>query len=823
MRGTTELLLVEGPPGTGKTTYLAGRCKATVAERGPRSVAIASLTRAAAAEIGGRDTGIPEDMVGTLHAHAYRALDRPELAETPERLREWNAAHPAFELGGGRRLEDAPDADAGQAPGDELHAAVMNHRARLTPREQWTDPQREHDQRWTDFKRQTQSLDFTDLIEQAITESPIHPALPDVLLLDEAQDFSALELRLAMTWAQRCRKAVIVGDPRQCQPPGTMVLTRDGEVPIEDLDPERHHVIAWNRHESKAYGFGKRLKVEKASRSYVGRLIGLSSEGRQTWMTPDHIQLARWAQDARHCCVYLMRQGDRYRVGWCQVFEGRDGGGLHLATRARIERADAAWILRVFDDRQTAAQYESIVAARYGLPTACFTERAGYPQAHLDGIWVALDADEQAGRAAEALADHGRSAQWPLYDREERFAKRGKRTPLTVRACNLLPELMRVPVYDVERRRIDWQPFTIDERHYSGLVYSLDVERSHTYVADGIVTHNCLYGWRGSSANALYSIPGARHELLRQSHRVPRAVHALAQSWAGQLEIGAAPYEPTDEDGQTRQLEASLRDPATIVDHVAQDLDDGADAMLLASCSYMLAPLVAELRRRAIPFHNPYRLAHGAWNPMRGARRLLAFLRPDERVWGDQARLWTWDDLRAWTEPLKAQGVLRRGAKQLIAEKCRPDRFGESKAGQAVPVETLCELLGVRDTSAHPAFRGDVAWWQEHLLASKASAARYPVEVCRRHGGRALLDEPRVVVGTIHSVKGGQARRVYIAPDLSKQGYWHGLRAGGEPREGVLRMAYVALTRAQETVSLLRPSVPEHLDLNLDRRMSLAA
>ena len=28
----------------------------------------------------------------TLHAHAYRALDKPPLAETPEGLKEWNAA-----------------------------------------------------------------------------------------------------------------------------------------------------------------------------------------------------------------------------------------------------------------------------------------------------------------------------------------------------------------------------------------------------------------------------------------------------------------------------------------------------------------------------------------------------------------------------------------------------------------------------------------------------------------------------------------------------------------------------------------------------------
>ena len=549
----TDLLLVEGPPGTGKTTYLSRRCRATVAERGPRSVAIASLTRTAAAEIAGRDTGVPEDLVGTLHAHAYRALERPDLAETPEKLREWNAEHPAFELGGGRRLDDAPDADAGQAPGDQLHSAVMNHRARMTPREAWTPEQREHDERWADFKRQTSSFDFTDLIERAAAEMPRHPALPEVLLLDEAQDFSALELHLAMTWARSTQKTVIVGDPRQA-----------------------------------------------------------------------------------------------------------------------------------------------------------------------------------------------------------------------------------------------------------------------------------LYGWRGSDAGALYALPGARHELLRQSHRVPRAVHAAAQAWAGQLTIGAAPYDPAPRDGAAEQLEISMRDPAALCERLEADLAEGADAMVLTSCSYMLAPLLGELRRRALPFHNPYRTEQGAWNPLRGARRLLAFLRPSEAVWGEQARNWTWDDLRAWTEPLKAQGVLQRGAKNLIAEKCRPDRFGESHGDRPAPAETLCELLGARDTASHPAFRLDVDWWQDHLLASKAAASRYAADVARRRGGHALLDAPRIVVGTVHSTKGSQARRVYLSPDLSKQGYWHGLHGGGEPREGVLRMGYVALTRAQERVSILRPSVPEHLGLTLDptssnERSSLAA
>ena len=45
-----------------------------------------------------------------------------------------------------------------------------------------------------------------------------------------------------------------------------------------------------------------------------------------------------------------------------------------------------------------------------------------------------------------------------------------------------------------------WQPITeIQRTPYFGSVYSLSVEDPHTYVADGIVTHNCMDGWNESS------------------------------------------------------------------------------------------------------------------------------------------------------------------------------------------------------------------------------------------------------------------------------------------------------------------------------------
>ena len=58
-------------------------------------------------------------------------------------------------------------------------------------------------------------------------------------------------------------------------------------------------------------------------------------------------------------------------------------------------------------------------------------------------------------------------------------------------------------------------------------------------------------------------------------------------------------------------------------------------------------------------------------------------------------------------------------------------------------------------------------------------------------------------MGTIHSVKGGQADVVYVFPDLSLNG--HKEYNGGE-WEPVIRQFYVGVTRCKESLIICRPA-----------------
>lgn len=210
---------IVGPPGCGKTTFLAKQVQAifekasgfTVGDQSP--VLVCSLTKAAAAEAAGRDMPIPEEAVATMHAHGYRAMGRPAVAGG-EVLESWNKKQPAYALTSDPAAseDDLNISAAGEAPGDYLAQQYHLYRHTLTPVDQWPDDVAHFGSCWENWKKKEAVVDYSDMIEHSPDEVPMGAG---VVICDEAQDMSRLELKKLQTWGRSAGALIAVGDPYQ--------------------------------------------------------------------------------------------------------------------------------------------------------------------------------------------------------------------------------------------------------------------------------------------------------------------------------------------------------------------------------------------------------------------------------------------------------------------------------------------------------------------------------------------------------------------------------------------------------------------------------
>jgi len=314
-----------------------------------------------------------------------------------------------------------------------------------------------------------------------------------------------------------------------------------------------------------------------------------------------------------------------------------------------------------------------------------------------------------------------------------------------------------------------------------------------------------IYGWAGASPDGILypNIPEDHKIFLKQSRRVPRSVHTAAERLIRQVSRRQEKtYLPRPADGEVHRLsQAGYRSPEySILKTAERHIKEGKSIMFLASCSYMLHSILAVLRKHLIPFHNPYRRSNGFWNPLRtGSRRsasnrITSLLAGHPGLGAGYAK-WKCGDLALWVECLRRDGVLLPGFKAALD--------AVPKTGPATPaiLQTVLEpaslagLLGALNGSPLDL----LAWWRDRLAPDFRSRVRFPADLVSVHGPQALATPPQVVVGTIHSVKGGQADVVYLFPDLSKAGnkqYQH----YGPERDSVLRVFYVGATRARETL-----------------------
>jgi len=320
--------------------------------------------------------------------------------------------------------------------------------------------------------------------------------------------------------------------------------------------------------------------------------------------------------------------------------------------------------------------------------------------------------------------------------------------------------------------------------------------------------------WRGGDALPLLQLrgPDVSDHVLGKSHRVPESVRLIAERWIRHVSVRkekaytARTRLEGDVDtgeiigGTAFNVPESLGD-AKLVTRIVRDLDAGKSVMVIASCNYMLQPLIANLRQEGVPFHNPYRPLEGRWNPFGVARE--DGMATAERVYHYLVladRDWTGDDIRAWMELVKIKdaGLVTSAKRDVV-----------NWAQEAIPYEDVASLFKTEE-ALDWATQPDPDWLESCLLAAKKPVAEYPLAVARQHGHNALKNKPRVTVGTVHSVKGAGDDIVYLAPNVSGASV-RSIKSGKDGRDEAIRLFYVGMTRAKESLRVLAPGSGQHI------------
>jgi hypothetical protein len=340
-------------------------------------------------------------------------------------------------------------------------------------------------------------------------------------------------------------------------------------------------------------------------------------------------------------------------------------------------------------------------------------------------------------------------------------------------------------ILPLENDRItpSWGVITdIKKSSYSGPVYSLDVEKYHTYISNGIVTHNCIYRFSGAVPEDFRDLRADWSHVLEQSYRVPQAVHKYALKLIRGLGARRAEisYLPTDVEGR---MEANRR--------LFPDLDRDGSHMILCRCQYQIKRWQKYLTTKGVPWHNPYRDAPG-WNPT------------DSKLW---KAVQTYDEIVRGLE-VYAHDVQRMMGLMSVAGNLEPGIKTQRKKIMPNPYDKL-DHFSLSD-------RGwfTPEWFKfEKPLDALFGLEGYAGDLLRVRGREVVRDTPRVILGTIHSVKGGESDHVWLdttsSPTIARS-----IMESQQARDDEIRLAYVAVTRSRQSCGLLSPfGIPNNVIL----------
>ncbi len=769
------------------------------------------------------------------------------------------------------------------------------------------------------------AMDFDDLLMNTVMLFRQHPEVLahyqqrfKHVLIDEYQDTNTAQNEIALQLAAAHQQITIVGDGDQCLPPGTMIRTPEGEVPIETVAVGQMVlgtggaaglIAAAVRHMHEGRYRGPIVRVDAGDAVIVG--------------TPHHLVPATFDVPEGKHLVYLMHRSDRgFRIGRTKSLRSNSNGYHDVGFRVRSvqEHADALWVLKVCDSLAEAAFWEARLAADYGLPTACF-HSSGRDLA-MDDEWLkrlfdAVDTEWRAKVLMDELLLHpefphhrpqnGRlrstvtltmfadrrstvgyhRVQWSSSNEQQigrlahagvslRTAKSGMRHESTnkdyreaLRRTHHIAESGGISIrrrarienvtYDsvplshlhpgmtvlvavgdrLERRTVD----AVSTEQYDGPVFDLEVEPTHHYVANGMLVHNSVYGWRGADVRNIGQFEDAFDDVttivLDQNYRSTQIILDAANAVIAN-NPGRKEKHLWSEKGQgariVRYHAEDEGDEATWVARRVQQLHQERRCIWRdIACFYRTNAQSRVLEEAFMRFGVPYKVVGGTrFYDRREVKDAMAYLRavvnPADEV--SVKRVLNVPKRGVGdTSVAKLDALAQATGVSFVEAMRRADEAGltgPAARGVASFVRLLDGLTDlVNDESVGP---GDLL---RRVLDDSGYTAELEAEETVEAAGRlenlgelvgsareftrldefleqvALVadtdeidDDDRVVLMTLHSAKGLEYPAVFVLG--MEEGVFPHSRALSEPTEmeEERRLAYVGITRAQEWLHL---------------------
>lgn len=327
-----------------------------------------------------------------------------------------------------------------------------------------------------------------------------------------------------------------------------------------------------------------------------------------------------------------------------------------------------------------------------------------------------------------------------------------------------------------------------------------------------------IYRFAGAEPKAFMepTISDKHKKILGQSYRVPRLVVNQAMKLIGKIKTREpVVYNPRIDpktgqvvEGSFESTKFNYKQGKYIVEEASEYLQQDKSVMILTSCSYMLKPVIAELKKRGIPFANPYRTTRGDWNPLNGGNGtsstelLLNFLEM-----GLDQPYWNVNQLVTWASHIKTGpgGLIRKQGK--IGLKALAQAVENNEPGIHTTRNVIDQIL--TKEAIERALARDTAWLFDILKSSRQTSIDYPLKVFRENGKDSLEAPPGCIIGTVHSVKGGQADVVILAPDISLNAY-NDVISSDDGLYSAYRLFYVGMTRAKEKLIIMKPTSKSH-------------